>query len=291
MSKFGNKIQGAGPAPLLREPAGVTLTEADHKAAETEQEDADRLAAVARREADEAETEAKARLGVTPTVALSSSNPPPPENPAQPPRSATTEEVNAYLEGMDAEEAEAAKAAKTKPADVVTIPPPPAASAPPDPPQWVRVNPRVSMPAVTEQQVRFSEKLPRIVFGGLVILFAIFLAATFAVGVYLGLSRTMPSLTALTQPTHPTMGVSPTHPAMAQNPEPTIPYGLLPPGAEPGLLGVPGTRVRMSARAAFPTRCASALTANWSDDVRFLCGRDQRRGNNLCNCDVTGLVP
>ncbi len=312
--------RAAAVAKREADEAEAERVEADRKAAEAEterlaaeaakalaeREDTERAAAVAKREADEAEAEraelaaaaqnapdvAKERLGVRPTEVLPSSHPPPPNNPAPTPSAATTAEVNAYVERLSAEEAEQeAKRVQAVTGDVPIVVVLPPVSAPPDPPQWVRGNPRVAMPAVTEQRVRFSQALPRIIFGGFVVMFATFLAATVGGGVYYGLSRTTPSFTAWTVPAHPATNTPPTTATVAApNPEP-IPPGLLPPGAEPGLQGAPGTRVRMSAQAAFPLRCASALTMDWANDVRFLCSRDQRRGNNLCNCDVTGLVP
>lgn len=261
--KFGTKIGSAGPAPLLLAEDRSRI-EAERLKEEAEQTDADQRA-------------------VANTQAIPSTNPPPKAMPS-------TEQVNLYLGAMDKEATARAKHAEAVTGDMPVVVVPLVVITPPEPPQWVKGNPRVAMPAVTEQQVRSSEKQPRIVIATIVILilFAIGLAS-----VYRLRHPTPRAPIALTSPVTATTSAELSS-AAVPNQEPT-PHGLLPPlepmWVEPGLQGVRGTRVRMSAQAAFPVRCATALTANWTSDVRFLCGVGQRRGNNLCGCVVTGLVP
>jgi hypothetical protein len=102
------------------------------------------------------------------------------------------------------------------------------------------------------------------------------------------------TLVRLTRPTTtnaPTMAL-PT-PRVAPSPAP-IPRGLLPPPvparAEPGLQGARGSYVRTSARAAFPTSCATAGSLSTRlRGVRFFCGL--QAGDDLCDCQVAGFVP
>jgi len=63
------------------------------------------------------------------------------------------------------------------------------------------------------------------------------------------------------------------------------------PTGEPGLVGAHGEYVRTSARIAYPTSCANRSSGPFGSAVRVLCGLHERRGNDVCNCDVAGFVP
>ncbi|MCC6564027.1 hypothetical protein IT087_03990 [Candidatus Uhrbacteria bacterium] len=91
-----------------------------------------------------------------------------------------------------------------------------------------------------------------------------------------------------TAPPVTTVVVAPVPERVVEAVAPVIPD---PPAAEPGLRGRRGERVTMRARDAYPVSCLTAWVVDHTDDAVYLCTPGQRRGNDMCDCYVTGVVP
>jgi hypothetical protein len=301
--RTGEKIVSAGASPL-RASIGEQIA-----AKQTEEAKA------------EADRKAKEELGTAPTRAMSSSNPPPP---------AATPTLDAFKSELEAEKAaEAARLAREaaetgdmpvsvdvsltglapvqapvpapapEPATDATRSPNPVILgvpvAPPEPPR--EAPPTLSnfvmggrfmsdaKAALTEFRKQHLGKM--MFFGPLIAIASAIVVVTLAVD-YFGDAREGSAPIAA-----PDLPISTTLRATEPVVEPVAPIPPPPIVAptEPGLRGRRGERVTMRARDAYPVSCLTAWVVDHTDDAVYLCTPGQRRGNDMCDCNVTGVVP
>lgn len=157
------------------------------------------------------------------------------------------------------------------------------------------------IPAATPARL-FWEKHKNTI--GLVVMGIIILTPLISFGSYEAL-RAWNRSTSVSVPTEvaetPAPVVTVVAPDAAVAPEPVapvvaLPEPPLPPGPpsiviQPGLRGRRGTRVVMLASEAFPVDCLTGWSTRRTDDARYICAPGKRNGDNVCDCNVVGIVP